>query len=128
MKTKAGAALGCAALLGLLVGAAVTCQTLYAATQAAQREFAVLRALGIPRRRMAGLVLRQALCVGLVGIALALPAAVGAARAFEGLGAKAFLPPALLAGASAITLAMALLSGLVALRSLRRAEPAALLR
>jgi putative ABC transport system permease protein len=46
-RTKAGIALGCAAALGLLVGAAVTRQTLYAAVIAALREFAVLRALGI---------------------------------------------------------------------------------
>ena len=48
-KTKAGIALGYAAALGLLVGAVVTSQTLYAATAASLREYAVLRALGIPR-------------------------------------------------------------------------------
>src|SRR5262249_14648753 len=42
--TKAGIALGYAALLGLLVGAVVTSQTLYAATAASMREFALLRA------------------------------------------------------------------------------------
>ena len=46
-KTKAGVALGYAALLGLLVGAVVTSQTLYAATVASLKEYAVLRALGI---------------------------------------------------------------------------------
>ncbi len=46
-KTKAGIALGYAALLGLLVGAVVTAQTLRAATLASIKEFAVLRALGI---------------------------------------------------------------------------------
>src|SRR5262249_38064607 len=39
-KTKAGIALGCSALLGLLVGAVVTSQTLYAATAASLREYA----------------------------------------------------------------------------------------
>src|SRR5262249_33705671 len=58
-KTKAGIALGCAAALGLLVGAVVTHQTLYAATVASLREFAVLRALGIPRWRLSALVLAQ---------------------------------------------------------------------
>ena len=52
MKTKAGIALGFAAALGLLVGAVVTSQTLYAATAVSVREYAMLRALGIPRRRM----------------------------------------------------------------------------
>ncbi len=47
-KTKAGIALGYAAALGLLVGAVVTSQTLYAATAASLREFAVLRAWASP--------------------------------------------------------------------------------
>src|SRR5205085_5296055 len=80
LKTKAGVALGYAAALGLLVGAVVTSQTLYAATVASLREFAVLRALGIPRWRMAGLVVSQAFWVGVIGICLALPAVHGAAQ------------------------------------------------
>ena len=43
-------------LLGLLVGAAITSQSLFGATVASLREFAVLRAMGIPRWRMAGVV------------------------------------------------------------------------
>ena len=43
-KTKAGIALGYAAALGLLVGAVVTSQTLYAAVASSLREYAVLRA------------------------------------------------------------------------------------
>ena len=57
-KTKAGIALGCAAVLGLLVGAVVTSQTLYAATVSCLREYAVLCALGISRWRMRASVLR----------------------------------------------------------------------
>ena len=48
-KTKAGIALGYTALLGLLVGAVVTSQTLYAATTASAKEYAILLAMGIPR-------------------------------------------------------------------------------
>jgi putative ABC transport system permease protein len=127
-KTKAGVALGCAAALGLLVGAVVTSQTLYAATAASLREYAVLRALGIPRWRMAATVLAQAFWVGLAGIAVAGPAIFGLA---EGAGAAAvplLLPPWLLGSAAVVTMAMAVLSGLAALRSLRRVEPALLLR
>jgi putative ABC transport system permease protein len=127
-KTKAGIALGCAAVLGLLVGAMVTSQTLYAATAASLREFAVLRALGIARRRMARAVLAQSLWVGLAGIALALPVVYVFSWGAELLGTKVLLPPWLLGAAVGVTLTMALLSGLGALRSLRRAEPAALLR
>jgi putative ABC transport system permease protein len=127
-KTKAGIALGCAAVLGLLVGAVVTSQTLYAATVASLREYAVLRALGIPRWRMALAVLGQSFWVGVAGVALAGPAALLLAHAAEVLGAKVLLPPWLTGFAAAVTMAMAMLSGLAALRSLRLVEPAALLR
>src|SRR5438067_7493503 len=112
----------------LLVGLAVTSQTLYAAMVASLREYAVLRALGIPRRRMAGLVLAQSLWVGLGGIGLALPLIVALAAGGDRAGARVLLPPWLLALGAGVTLAMALLSGLAALRSLRLVEPITLLR
>jgi putative ABC transport system permease protein len=128
IKTKAGIAMGCSALLGLLVGAVVTSQTLYAATAASLREYAVLRALGVPRWRMAAMVLAQSFWVGLSGVGLALPVTLLLAEGSDYLGAKVLLPLPLLATAAAVTMAMALLSGLAALRSLRLVEPAVLLR
>ena len=68
-----GVGMGFTAFLSLLVGMAITSQTLYAATLTSLREYAVLRALGIPRRYMAGMVMAQSLWVGLGGIGLALP-------------------------------------------------------
>jgi putative ABC transport system permease protein len=127
-KTKAGIALGYAAALGLLVGAVVTSQTLYAATAASLREFAVLRALGIPRWRMAMMVMAQAFWVGVIGICLSLPAVYALAELADKLTVQVLLPWWLLGGASAVTLVMALGSGLMALRSLRQVEPATLLR
>jgi len=128
MKTKAGIALGYAAALGLLVGAVVTSQTLYAATAASLKEFAVLRALGIPRWRMSLMVVIQSLWIGLIGIGLAIPAAYGLKFLAARLAVQINLPPMLDAITAAITLLMALGSGLLALRSLRDVEPASLLR
>jgi putative ABC transport system permease protein len=127
-KTKAGIALGCAALLGLLVGAVVTSQTLYAATAASLREYAVLRALGIPRWRMALTVLAQSFWVGVAGVALALPTVFVLAHFGNEVGARVLLPWQLLVATVAVTMTMALASGLAALRSLRLIEPVALLR
>jgi putative ABC transport system permease protein len=127
-KTKAGIALGYAAALGLLVGAVVTSQTLYAATVASLREFAVLRALGIPRWRMAVMVMTQAFWVGVIGISFALPAVHALAKLADELTVQVLLPWWLQCGATAVTLVMALGSGLLALRSLRHVEPATLLR
>lgn len=127
-KTKAGIALGLAAALGLLVGAVVTSQTLYAATVASLREYAVLRAMGIPRWRMAMMVLAQSFWVGIIGVGLALPTVFALAAVGGQVGAKVLLPTELLVFAVAVTMVMAMLSGLMALRSLRLIEPVALLR
>ena len=127
-QTNAGIGMGCTAALALLVGLVVTSQTLYAATAASLREYAVLRALGIPRWRMGAMVLAQSFWVGLFGVALAVPVifALGACANFAG--ARVLLPPWLFAAGNALTMAMALLSGLAALRSLRLVEPITLLR
>lgn len=127
-KTKGGLALGYAAVLGLLVGSVVTAQTLYAATAAQLREYALLWAVGIPVRRMAALVLAQAFWVGVAGVALALPAIFALAKAANELKVVVLLPPWLLVATVVVTMVMALGSGLAGLRSLRRIEPAVLLR
>src|SRR5262249_27169288 len=101
---------------------------LYAATAASLREYAVLRALGIPRWRMAGMVLAQSLWVGLGGIGLALPIIFALAAGGDVAGAQVLLPPWLLPLGSGLALAMALLAGLAALRSLRLVERIPLLR
>src|SRR5262249_36551416 len=127
-KTQAGTATAWTALLGLLVGTVITSQVLYAATASYRREYAVLRALGIPRGRLVGAVLGQGFWVGVGGIVLAFLGAWGMVRLAGALGIVVLLTPGLLAGGAAVTLAMALLSSLAALRSLWRIEPADLLR
>jgi putative ABC transport system permease protein len=127
-RTKGGLTLGCSALLGIIVGAAVTSQTLYAATAASLREYAVLEALGIPTWRMAALVMAKSFWIGLFGLALAVPVVALSAYLVSALGTRALLPPWLWAGTAVLTLLMALVSGLLALPSLRLAQPARLLR
>jgi putative ABC transport system permease protein len=127
-KTKAGIALGYAAALGLLVGAVVTYQTLSAATKASLREYAVLRALGIPRWRMSMMVVSQSFWVGVIGVCLSLPAIYGSKFLAEWLGVRVELTWWLLAAAAGVTMLMAMLSGLLALRALRNVEPVTLLR
>ncbi len=123
-----GIALGCAALLGLLVGAVVTSQTLYSATAASFREYAVLRALGVPSWRLAFIVLAQACWLGVLGVLLAYPCVLGLAQLAGLLGARTQLPPWVLASAAGLTLITAVGAGLLALRSLRQLQLAALLR
>lgn len=122
--TKAGIAVGFTGLLGLLVGAVVTSQTLYAATAASKREFATMRAMGIPSWRLQATVLAQSFWVGAFGIALAAPASVGLAAAADALGTRVTLHPLVLAAAAVVTLGMAFLAGLAALRSFQGVDPA----
>jgi putative ABC transport system permease protein len=127
-RTRVGIALGLTAVLALLVGLVITSQTLYAAVTTALREYAVLRALGLPRWRIAALVLAQSFWIGLGGVATSLPMAVALARLAGAIGAEVLLPAWLLVGTIIVTMAIALASGLLALRSLRLVEPANLLR
>jgi putative ABC transport system permease protein len=127
-KTRAGISMGCGTLLGFLVGALITAQTLYAATAVSLRQYAILRAMGIPRRRMAVAVLLQAGGVGGAGVLLGLGLVPLFAWILQGLGAQLLIPGWLLLLSSVLTLLMALLSGLAALRLLWRVEPTCLLR
>lgn len=126
--TKAGIAVVFVAALGLAVGSVVTSQTLFSATVASIRELAVLRALGIPRWRMRLFVMQQSLIVGVLGLVVGIPLAAGLAQIADAAGIRASLPPWLLGGTAVLTLIMALVSGLFALRSLKQAEPVQLLR
>jgi putative ABC transport system permease protein len=131
-KTGAGIALGYAALLGLIVGMVVTSQTLYAATIASAREYAILLALGIPRWRISVTVLAQSFWVGIIGIALAYPTIQGLSQLVLVAGGGAVKVKLdnwwLLPGAAVVTIGMAMFAGAFALRSVRRIEPMSLLR
>jgi putative ABC transport system permease protein len=124
LTSKAGITVGFTALLGLLVGAVVTSQTLYAATAASQREYATLRAMGIPRWRLQASVLVQSFWVGLFGIVLAAPVTWLLAEAAGSMGTAVRLHPVILICAAVITMSMAIGSGLAALRSFQKVDPA----
>lgn len=126
--TKGGIAIGYAASLGLLVGAIITSQTLYAATLASLKEYAVLWALGISRKRVARCILEQTLCVGIIGILIGLPVSFGLARGAESLGAPVQIPIWVIAIGVAVILLMTMLAGVAALRAIRLIEPSVLLR
>lgn len=121
--TKAGLALAFTAALGLLVGAVVTSQTLYAATTASQREYATLRAMGIPRWRLKMSVIAQSFWVGLAGLITAAPVTIALSWVAATIGTRVRLPWIIVLSAAGITMVMALASGLLALRSLQQVDP-----
>jgi putative ABC transport system permease protein len=121
--SKAGLAIGFCAILGLVVGAVVTSQTLYAATAAAQREYATLRAMGIPRWRLKMSVLTQSFWVGFGGLIVAVPVTLILAELARWMGTQVQLTPNIVIPAAIITMGMSMGSGLLALRSLQKTDP-----
>ncbi len=128
LRSRGGAVLICTLVLALLVGLAVTSETLYAAVLAQSKEFAVLEALGIPRKHVVGLVLAQSFWLGVGGVLMALPCVVALAWAALWVHTQVIVSAPVLSLTSALTLGMSLLSGLSSLRPLRNIEPARLLR
>jgi putative ABC transport system permease protein len=127
-RTKAGIAIGYAAFLGLVVGAVITYQTLYSATIASAKEFAILLALGIPRWRIGMMVLAQSFWVGVIGLSLSYPICLGLRQLALIGNVDVDLRWEVLAGTALVTTVMVMLAGLLALRSVRQIEPMALLR
>jgi putative ABC transport system permease protein len=106
----------------------VTSQTLSAAILASLKEYATLRALGVSNASLRNVVLEQATWIGLVGLGLTAVLATGVGLAAAAHNVAMRFPPWLVGGTAATVLAIALASGLVALRPLFRADPANLLR
>jgi putative ABC transport system permease protein len=114
-------------LLGLAVGVAITSQTLRAAVLGSLREYATLRALGVPLASLRAVLLEQSFWIGLAGLAVTAVTAALLLSAAAAVVAVA-VPWWAAAGTAAFTLLVALGSGLLALGPLLRTEPAELLR
>ncbi|HSC78961.1 MAG TPA: ABC transporter permease [Chitinolyticbacter sp.] len=127
-ESGAGIGAGVASLLGLIVGAVITSQTLASAILASLKEFAAMRALGVSRQALRNIVLEQAFWIGACGLLLTALLSSGIGLLADWAQVPMLFPPWLLLGSTAIILAIALLSGLYALRPLYQADPATLLR
>jgi len=127
-ETGAGLGVVLLALVVFCVGAIITSQTLMGAVAGSIREYATLHALGVAFGDLRRVVLQQAGWVGAAGLAVG-----GVLTAIVVMIAKHRDVPvqldALTVGAcAALVMAIALVSGLAAVRALRHADPAMLLR
>ena len=126
--TGAGAGVLFMAGIVFIVGAVITSQTLVAAVVGSVREYATLNALGVGVSSLRWVVLEQAFWVGALGL-------IGAGI-FAGLlillardqGVPVVLNAPIVLVCASLIMALAAVSGLAAMRSLRRADPATLLR
>lgn len=128
LDTGAGAGVLFLAGIVFLVGAVITSQTLVAAVVGSVREYATLNALGVGVGALRRVVLEQACWVGALGLlGSAVMGTLLLLLARSRSVPVALHPPAALACLS-LTMGLAIVSGLAAMRSLRRADPASLLR
>ncbi|HMM65872.1 MAG TPA: ABC transporter permease [Dokdonella sp.] len=128
LDTGAGAGVLFLAGIVFLAGAVVTSQTLMAAVLGSVREYATLNALGVGVGALRRVVMEQAFWVGALGV-------VGSsviAALLLALARQYNVPVELDSGVTSVCLALvmglAVVSGLAAMRSVRRADPGSLLR
>jgi putative ABC transport system permease protein len=126
--TGAGAGVLFLAGVVFLVGAVITSQTLVAAVIGSVREYATLNALGVGVGALRKVVMEQAFWVGALGL-LGSTVLGGLALALaRSRSVPVALGPWTTLACLALCMGLAIVSGLAAMRSLRRADPATLLR
>ena len=126
--TGAGVAVLFMAVIVCIVGAVVTSQSLMGVVAGSAREYAVLNALGASMAALGRVVVEQACWVGGMGLlaAAVLSAALLALAGSQDVPVAMNLQVSLLC--AGLVAGLALLSGLLAMRGLLRADPAELLR
>jgi putative ABC transport system permease protein len=120
---------GITVLLGFIVGTAIAGQTFYLFTIENLRQFGALKAMGLSDRRIVGMILLQALLVGLVGYGLG----VGLATLFGIVTESAdklayFMPWQVLLITAASVLVILILSSLFSIRRVLILEPGIVFR
>ena len=123
-----GIMLGFSAFLGLLIGVAITWQTLRGAIMANIKEFASLRALGVSMGDLRNIVMELSFWVGIVGVfAAGLLTWLVTLLASAG-GVPMYFPPTLVIVVAVFLVVIAMLSGFLSLGILKNSQPADLLR
>jgi putative ABC transport system permease protein len=128
LNTGAGVAVLFMAAIVCLVGAVITSQSLTAVVAGSVREYAVLNALGASVAALSRVVLEQAAWVGVAGLALAAAGGTALLALADRHDVPVAMTPPVAAGCAALVAALSLLSGLLSVRALLRADPALLLR
>jgi putative ABC transport system permease protein len=117
-------------LIGIVVGLAVAAVSIYTATLARLREYAVLKAIGMPNRSLYALVSRQSLMtVGAgLGAALVLVAVLAIGVPLLEPSVNLVVSPGAVARTAAAAAVIALVAALVPARSVARVDPASVYR
>ena len=123
-----GLVLGFSVFLGFLLGVGITSQTLRGAILSSIKEFASLRALGVPMNALRAIVLELSLWVGVAGFMVTALLTVGVyLLALKG-GVPMGFPLFWDIFVAILLLVIAGLSGLFSIGALKKSQPADLLR
>ena len=116
--------------LGFFVGCAIAGQTFYSFTLENLNQFGSLKAMGVTNGRIIGMVLVQALVVGLLGYGLGVGAAALFGKLMSSSGSRLafFMPWQVLAATAAAVGVIILLSSLVSVYKVLVLEPAVVFR
>lgn len=127
---ETGAGLGVIFLAGVvfLVGAVITSQTLMGAVAGSIREYATLHALGVGFAALRRVVLQQSAWVGFFGLAVGGVVTTLVVWLANRRDVPVQLDLTTVAVCAALVMGIALVSGLMAVRTLNHADPALLLR
>jgi putative ABC transport system permease protein len=113
------------AIMGFVVGAIIVYQILFADVSEHLNEYATLRALGYPNRFVSGIVVQQAVILGVLGF---VPGLLAVAWLYGKASAATNLPLYVTGDRTLsvffMTLAMCAISALLAVRKVRRLDPA----
>lgn len=126
--TGAGAGVIFLAAVVFAAGAAISSQALMAAVAGSMREYATLNALGVGIGNLRWVVLEQAFWVGAAGLLGAALLGVLLLLGARGQDVPVVIDVPVSLACMVVALGVTVVSGLAAVRSLRRADPATLLR
>lgn len=122
--TGAGVTTLMGAILGLMVGAVVVAQTIYAATVDHIREFGTLKAMGAANRVIYRVIIEQALLSAAMGYTVAIIVSYFVVRAAAGGDAVILLPPQMAVGTLGLAVFMCIAASFIAIRKATSIEPA----
>jgi putative ABC transport system permease protein len=116
--------------LGFVVGAAITGQTFYLFTIENLKQFGALKAMGVSNLRLIGMILLQALVVGLVGYGMGIGLTAAFFESTSGITHLAGLSmtPLAFGGVGAAVMLIIVLTSLLSIRKVLVLEPAVVFR
>ena len=123
-----GVMLGFSVFLGIVIGVAITSQTLRGAILASIKEFASLRALGVSMGSLRIIVLELAFWIGLAGLAATALLVLGVAALANRGGVPMAFSTGVVVPVAILLVVIAMVSGLLSLGILKKSQPADLLR